>query len=259
MSSEHINADRFADSAGKPWAGRSFDENQNQHDDGRAPEHLLVALKNFANQKISADKVVDALRGSRLLIPLVANLGESGEGAHGHTVDKSAELSIITVSTPDNQVALPAFTSVEAMQAWNPKARPVPNQARVVALAAASENSTRLVIDATSEHEFVLRRPAIAALAQDLPWQSAEANLLVRNAVDQAIDSIEQIKHFTLLSGDPLSRLAGPELVVVLYLAPGLSSTELESIEGQIFERLSLAKEFVAAVDSMAIKFLAAD
>ena len=259
MSSEHINQDRFADSAGKPWAGRSFDANQNQHDDGRAPEHLLVALKDFANQKISADKVVDALRGSRLLIPLVANLGESGEGAHGHTVDKSAELSIITVSTPDSQVALPAFTSVEAMQAWNPKARPVPNQARVVALAAASENSTRLVIDATSEHEFVLRRPAIAALAQDLPWQSAEANLLVRNVVDQAIDSIEQIKHFTLLSGDPLSRLAGPELVVVLYLAPGLSPSDLESIESQIFERLSLAKEFVAAVDSMAIKFLAAE
>jgi hypothetical protein len=259
MSNEHINPDRLADSAGNPWAGRSFDDNQNQNDDGRAPEHLLQALKDFANQTISADKVVDALRGSRLLIPLVANLGESREGAHGHTVDKSAELSIITVSTPDNQVALPAFTSVEAMQSWSPKARPVPNQARVVALAAASENSTRLVIDATSEHEFVLRRPAIAALAQDLPWQSAEANLLVRNAVDQSIDSIEQIKHFTLLSGDPLSRLAGPELVVVLYLAPGLSPSDLESIESQIFERLLLAKEFVAAVDSMAIKFLAAE
>ncbi len=259
MSSEHFNPDRFADSAGIPWAGRSFDANQNQNDDGRAPEHLLQALKDFANQTISAEKVVDALRGSRLLIPLVANLGESGEGAHGHTVDKSAELSIITVSTPDNQVALPAFTSVMAMQAWNPKARPVPNQARVVALAAASENSTRLVIDATSEHEFVLRRPAIAALAQDLPWQSAETNLLVRNAVDQAIDSIEHIERFTLLSGDQLSRLAGPELVVVLYLAPGLSSAELESIEGQIFERLANATEFVAAVDSMAIKFLSAD
>ncbi len=259
MSSEHFNPDRFADSAGIPWAGRSFDANQNQNDDGRAPEHLLQALKDFANQTISAEKVVDALRGSRLLIPLVANLGESGEGAHGHTVDKSAELSIITVSTPDNQVALPAFTSVMAMQAWNPKARPVPNQARVVALAAASENSTRLVIDATSEHEFVLRRPAIAALAQDLPWQSAETNLLVRNAVDQAIDSIEHIDRFTLLSGDQLSRLAGPELVVVLYLAPGLSSAELESIEGQIFERLANATEFVAAVDSMAIKFLSAD
>jgi hypothetical protein len=259
MSSEHFNPDRFADSAGIPWAGRSFDANQNQNDDGRAPEHLLQALKDFANQTISAEKVVDALRGSRLLIPLVANLGESGEDPHGRTVDKSAELSIITVSTPDNQVALPAFTSVMAMQAWNPKARPVPNQARVVALAAASENSTRLVIDATSEHEFVLRRPAIAALAQDLPWQSAETNLLVRNAVDQAIDSIEHIERFTLLSGDQLSRLAGPELVVVLYLAPGLSSAELESIEGQIFERLANATEFVAAVDSMAIKFLAAD
>ena len=104
-----------------------------------------------------------------------------------------------------------------------------------------------------------MRRPAIAALAQDLPWQSAETNLLVRNAVDQAIDSIEHIERFTLLSGDQLSRLAGPELIVVLYLAPGLSSAELESIEGQIFERLANATEFVAAVDSMAIKFLSAD
>lgn len=258
MSTEHINPDRFADSAGRSWAGRSFDENQNQNDDGRAPEHLLLALKDFAAQKISADKVVDALRGSRLLIPIVANLGESGDGVHGHKVDKSAELSIVTVSSPDGQVALPAFSSVEAMQSWNPQARPVPNLARVVALAAASENSTRLVIDATSEHEFVLRRPAIAALAQDLPWQSAEANLSVRNAVDQAIDSIEQVMNFTLLSGDPTSRLAGPELIVVLYLAPGLSSGELEKIESHIFERLSLAKEFVAAVDSMAVKFLPA-
>ncbi|MEY3316891.1 MAG: hypothetical protein RLZZ503_93, partial [Actinomycetota bacterium] len=165
MSESH--GSKFTDSAGVPWAGRSFDINPYSGDNGEADPQLIETLIKFRAKEVGPEEVLVALGQARLLIPLIANLGESGEGAHGQTVDKSADLSIVTVLTPDNQKALPVFSSVAAMNHWNPEARPVPNDGRKVALAAASEGNTRLVLDPMSETEFVVRRPGIAAIAQD--------------------------------------------------------------------------------------------
>ncbi len=106
---ENINQNRFADSAGRPWEGRSFDQNAFADDDGKAPAELIEAIKKFRAGLVGADAVVDQIRVSRLLVPLLANLGESEEGAHGHKVDKSAELSIVTVKSPDDQDSLVVF------------------------------------------------------------------------------------------------------------------------------------------------------
>jgi len=51
---EHINQDRFADSAGVPWAGRSFEPNPHANDDGSADPALLLALTNFRAQHLAA-------------------------------------------------------------------------------------------------------------------------------------------------------------------------------------------------------------
>jgi hypothetical protein len=40
----------------------------------------------------------------------VAELGESEIGPNGLMVDKSADLAIVAVATPDGQSAIPAFT-----------------------------------------------------------------------------------------------------------------------------------------------------
>ena len=132
---EHINTNPLADSAGVPWEGRSFEQNPFSDDDGSARPELILAIAEF-QMSGDASKVIAEVAKSRLLIPLLADLGESGQGAHGQTVDKSADLSIVTVKTPDGETGLPVFSSVTAMSAWNTKARPVPSDAVRVALAA---------------------------------------------------------------------------------------------------------------------------
>ena len=249
---------KFTDSAGVPWAGRSFDINPYSGDNGEADPNLIGTLSKFRSGQVDAAEVLSAIAKARLLIPLIANLGESEEGAHGHQVDKSADLSIVTVLTPDNQRGLPVFSSVAAMNNWNPEARPVPNEGRKVALAAASEGNTRLVLDPMSPTEFVVRRPGIAAIAQDLPWLNPANNPEIVEFVNSILSEIGQVESFTLVEGDPTCKLVGQELVVVLYLAPGLTEAELKALEDVFFAQLSQSERFVELVDSVGVKFLQA-
>ena len=249
---------KFTDSAGVPWAGRSFDINPYSGDNGEADPILIDTLSKFRSGQVGAAEVLSAIAKARLLIPLIANLGESEEGAHGHQVDKSADLSIVTVLTPDNQRGLPVFSSVAAMNNWNPEARPVPNDGRKVALAAASEGNTRLVLDPMSPTEFVVRRPGIAAIAQDLPWLIPANNPEIVEFVNSILSEIGQVESFTLVEGDPTCKLVGQELVVVLYLEPGLTEAELKALEDGFFAQLSQSERFVELVDSVGVKFLQA-
>ncbi|MFM7030084.1 MAG: SseB family protein [Micrococcales bacterium] len=159
---QHMNPDRFADSAGVPWEGRHFEANPWAGDDGSADTNLVAAIQALRSGDAVAEDVLVAMRAARLLVPLLANLGEAGEGAHGQTVDKSADLSIVSISSPDGQVALPVFSSVAAMSRWNSTARPVPIETPRVALAAASEGNGRIVLDPGSDTEFVVRRTAFS-------------------------------------------------------------------------------------------------
>ena len=72
------------DSAGVPWEGRHFEPNASPDDDGSAPEKLVEAIRRFHSHDRGEADVVDALRDSRLLIPLVAQLGADGVTEHGH-------------------------------------------------------------------------------------------------------------------------------------------------------------------------------
>ena len=248
--------DKFSDSAGVAWEGRSFDANPFSGDNGLADQKLLEAIANFQTGVVGLEKVYEVFASARFLIPLVAELGETGVGAHGQQVDKSADLSIVTVLTPDNQKALPVFSSVAAMTKWNPDARPVPNDGRKVCLAAASEGNTRIVLDPLSETELVIRRPAIAAIAQGFDWLPPERNPEVVELINLNVEQIPEVESFTLVCGDPTARLRGQELLLVVYLQSGLSENELKDIEGQLFEQLVASERFVELVDSLAVKFL---
>ena len=248
----------FTDSAGVPWSGRSFDINPYSGDNGEADSNLIEAISKFQSGQLTADEVLKAMGQARLLIPLIANLGEGGEGAHGHQVDKSADLSIVTVLTPDNQRALPVFSSVATMNHWNPEARPVPNDGRKVALAAASEGNTRLVLDPMSETEFVVRRPGIAAIAQDLVWLAPANNPEVVEIINSVLAESGSVESFTLVEGDPTCKLLGQELLVVLYLEPGLNETQLKELEEGFFAKIANSERFVELVDSVGVKFLQA-
>lgn len=251
---EHINPDRFADSAGVPWAGRSFDENPYSDDNGEADAKLVAAIEGLHAGTGSAEQVVDAFRDARLLIPLLADLGEAGEGAYGQRVDKSADLSIVTVATPDGLDGLPVFSSVAAMAAWNPTARPVPSSASRAALAAAQEGNTRIILDPGSPTEFVLRRVAIAAVAQQLPWRPPHLRAEVATEFARVFQAYDAVADFELEAGDPLQLLRGAELLLVLKLKQGLTQDEFDELMKAIAQDLSQSAIVADYVDSLRVK-----
>lgn len=243
-----------ADSAGQPWAGRSFTPNEAAADDGSADPALHEALNGFLAGTAAPEAVVEAFRHARLLIPLVAHAGEVGETADGHVVDKTQELSIVTVAGPDGRKVLPVFTSVATLAAWDPSARPVPAAGPRIALAAASEQTELVVIDPTSATEFVLRRPAVFALASDRPWYPPHRDPTIERAFGESVAVEPEVRSIELAAGDPHQRLHGAELTVRLTLRPGLDAGELERLVRRLTERWAASAEIANGVDSMAVQ-----
>ena len=202
-------------------------------------------------------------RASRLLIPLLAELGDPSAGsgtetvgAHGLAVDKSQELSIVTVEGPDGRRVLPVFASVEAMSRWNPLARPVPADGVRVALAAADDGTDLVVLDPGSESEFVLRRPAVWAVAQSQPWHPSFDSVEVRTAFERSIGTELSVLGVDLEAGDPDARLVGPELVVRLALVAGLTRAELDAVLQRLAARWAADDAIATLVDSLTVRLV---
>lgn len=243
----------LTDSAGQPWSGRHFEQNPSSDDDGSAPPRLMEAIARFRAGKAGESEVVEAFRDSRLLIPLLAVLGEAGVNEHGKVIDKSQELSIVTVGGPDGRKVLPVFSSVAAMTAWNAKARPVPADGVRVALAAASENTDLVVLDPTSDTEFAIRRPALWAIAQQREWVPSYASPDVADEFARLASDEPAVVSTALAPGDPAARLAGPELAVQLTLIGGLDATQLSALLERLADRWSRSELVARMVDSLAI------
>jgi hypothetical protein len=248
-----------ADSAGVPWAGRSFEPNSHASDDGSAPPAFVAAMARFRGGEVGPEVVVESLRDARLLMPLVAELGESGVGTHGQTVDKSQELSIVTVAAPDGRTVLPAFSDVPAMARWDAAARPIPTPMRRIALAAAHEGTDLVVVDPGSDREFVIRRPAVWAIARDIPWEPSYSSPEVFSALTASIASELAVLDVSVAPGDPESRLRGPELVVRLELMAGLDRAELDGVLARLARRWAADDHIAVLVDSLAVTLVSGD
>lgn len=245
------------DSAGRPWAGRAFEASPWSSDDGTAPEAYLRALEAFRGGGAGPEAVVDALRGVRLLVPLLAEVGEVGRTASGHAFDKKAELALVTVAGPDGRRVLPAFSSAAAMSAWNPKARPVPAPARQVALGAAGDGTELVVIDPASER-FGLRRSALEALARDLPWVAPWQDPEVGRAIRGAVAREPAVTTARVGTQDPKASLDGAELLVVIVLHETLDRIQVAELLARVQRRWTEDPVVRSRVDSMAVRLEAA-
>jgi len=252
----HAHGDHHADSAGVPWEGRRFEPNPHTSDDGSADPRLLAALLAFHADEGDPIAVVDAYRSARLLIPLIAQKGDEGIGAHGLPVDKTQELSIVTVASPDGRRVLPVFTSVEAMGRWDAAARPVPADGVRTALSAADDDTDLIVIDPGSATEFVLRRPAVWAIAQGQPWEPSWLSPEVFAGLQRSVGGELAVLDLAVAPGDPTGRLRGPELVVRLELMPGLDRAELDAVLARLAKRWAADDRIAVLVDSLTVKLV---
>ena len=243
--------DKFHDSAGVPWEGREFSQNSWSQDDGSTPKVLAEVL----DREFDKAALFTALSQSRLLIPLLAELGESGVGAHGEIVDKSADLAIVAVSTPDGKTAIPAFSSVAEMTAWNATARPVPVEVAKLAIAAVSEGHDRVVLNPAGR-AIGIRRPALAALAQGLEWTPPQLSTLVLQLLDAAAAKQPLIVSVGAFDADPTGQLLKPELGIELSIQAGLSSDRLQQVLEQFGSDLQ-SQEFLQLVDSVSFRLTA--
>jgi hypothetical protein len=243
------------DSAGQPWQGRHFEPNESAADDGSAPLAYLEIVAALRSGAASLVDVVDVVRTCRFLIPLVAIAGEMGISDDGHVIDKTQELSIITVSGPDGRPVLPVFSSVYTMRHWRPDARPVPADAVRVGLAAASEHTDRVVIDARSpETLVVLPRPAVWAIAQGEPWVPAVDDAAVLEAVARPAARHPEVWAVTLVAGDPQGRGEAAEVIVRLGVEPGVDAERLREIIADLGGHWSTDAIVAERIDSIAVQ-----
>lgn len=245
-----------ADSAGVPWEGREFRANPHASDDGSADPALAAALARFRSGAGDAREVIEAYRAARVLIPLVAEAGDVGVAPSGLAVDKTQELSIVTVAAPDGRTVLPVFTSVDTMRAWDAQARPVPADGVRTAQSAVTDRTDMIVIDPASESEFVIRRPAVWALAHDQAWEPAPTSPEVYAGLQESIGSELAVLDLAVAAGDPTGRLRGPELIVRLELAGGLDQQALDAVLARLAKRWAADDRVAVLVDSLSVKLV---
>ena len=238
----------MTDSAGVPWEGRRFEPNPSADDDGSADPRLIEAVRRFRAGELGAPQVVLAMHDARLLLPLVTVRGDEGVGAHGQLVDKTQELSIVTVAGPDGRSVLPVFSSVETMRVWDAAARPIPIAAPRVAIAAAAESTPLIVLDPGSPTAFAVRRPAFESLATGIPWLPCYEDETVLEAFLASAES-EPVRAVQLAPGDPQARLTAPELLVQLSVEGDASA-----VVQRLGERWATDPVIVERVDSIAVR-----
>ncbi|WP_449278686.1 SseB family protein [Leucobacter sp. GX24907] len=273
---ESLVAGGSADSAGFPWAGRTFDHHETAFadDNGETPDELRTAVAAVRTAAESlrttgsglerlAETHTDAilaLSRVRVLIPLLAEAGDTGLTPDGKVVEKSQELSIVTVVAPDGRRAMPVFSSVATMREWNPEARPIPVPGPQAALAAAQEQTDLIIVDpGTADQEFGVRRTQLEAMAMGAPLPPSWADGDVLVAFQDSLADDERVAAVMLVPGDPEGRLLAPETDVVLQLAPGLDREELSALVAGVQSRWAVDRSIASRVDSLRVRPVAAE
>jgi hypothetical protein len=134
-------------------------------DDGSVPPEVAAALSGYAADPARQAATLAALQHARLLVPVVAVLGEVEYDEQGLAHDKTSDMAAVLMRGRDGRTALLAFTGREPMQAWDPQARPVPVTVATAAQAARQDGAEALVLDIAGPVMFVVEGEDLEMLA----------------------------------------------------------------------------------------------
>jgi hypothetical protein len=143
-------------------------------------------------------------------------------------------MSIPTLIGQDGRAAVPAFTSLAAMHAWQPGARPVPADAARVWQAAAAD-AAAVVLDIAGPVPLAIDGARLAALAAGQPVPPPEQDPDIHAAISAVAAGHPQIAAVRL-AGDPGGE--GPDLTIELTLAPGAPPGTAEQLGADVLARL---------------------
>ena len=138
-------------------------------DDGSASPAVVEVLAAYDRDPEAGDRAVLAeLQDARVLVPVVATLGEVEHDAQGLAHDKSSDMAAVLMTGRDGRTALLCFTSTDTLRAWNPEARPVAVSTRVAARAALQDRADALVVDVAGPVLYPVEGQDLHDLAQGL-------------------------------------------------------------------------------------------
>lgn len=143
-------------------------------DTGAADPALAAALAAYSHTRSAADEagVLVALGQARLLVPVVAVLGEVEYDDQGLAHDKSSDMATVLLTGADGRRALLAFTSVAALESWQADARPVAVPASTAAASALQEGAAALLLDLSGPVTYELAGDDLVAVASG--WTLAQ-------------------------------------------------------------------------------------
>ncbi len=135
-------------------------------DDGAADPALVAALGAY---RVDPDArhldTLAVLQAVRLLVPVVAVLGEVEVDDRGLAHDKTSDMASVLMRGRDGRTALLAFSGTESLAAWDPAARPVPVSTADAARAARQDGAEALLLDVAGPVMFVVEGEDLVALA----------------------------------------------------------------------------------------------
>lgn len=135
-------------------------------DQGEPGAALVAALAAYAAGTGTHVEALAAVRDSRLLVPVVAVLGEVEVDEQGLAHDKTSDMATVLLQGADGRMALLAFSGLAALKAWDPEARPVPVTARTAAQAALQDGAAAVVVDVAGPASFVVEGQDLEGLAR---------------------------------------------------------------------------------------------
>ena len=222
---------------GRTLSGTGFD-----NDTGEADPSLSAALAEGWDEVA----LLAALTDARLLVPVVPAPASANPGEPKSA--RSADMAVVTLTLPEGQRALPVFTSLTALLAWDPTARPSPVTSATAAQAAVAERCDVLLIDVGSRHPRVLRPSMVWALAQQRGWLPAHTDPFVAQTLARATADEADVIGCLCEEGDP----AGAGILrVVLSLRPGLDPARVQALATRVGERIAKDGEARARIDGL--------
>lgn len=133
-------------------------------DDGSAPREVRDALADCAGGG-DPYAALAAVQEARVLVPVVALLGEVEYDEQGRPHEKTSDMAAVMITGADGRTALLAFTGEDSLKAWNPEARPVPVELRKAALASIQQGGDAVLLDVAGPSMFPVQGDDLRNLA----------------------------------------------------------------------------------------------
>jgi hypothetical protein len=152
--------------SGRPGGTRRIPDPGFAGDDGAGDPTLRSALAAYAVDPARQVDVLFALPAARLLVPVVAVLGETEVDEHGLAHDKTSDMATALLTGRDGRQALLAFTGLDTLAVWRTDARPVPVTTTLAAQSAIQEGAAALVIDVAGPTPYTVEGQVLEALAR---------------------------------------------------------------------------------------------